>query len=47
MVTVPLLTVVARPADVIVTRLVFDDFQMTELVRLTLVPSVYLPVAVY
>ena len=46
-VTVPVWRPVASPADVIDATAAFDDFQVTELVRFTLVPSVNFPVAVY
>src|SRR2546421_444773 len=46
-VTVPPLSVVARPPDVIVAIFVFDELHVTDPVRFTEVPSVNLPVAVY
>ena len=46
-VVLPCLRAVARPADVIVATLVVDELQVTELVRFWVLPSVYLPVAVY
>src|SRR5438046_3782384 len=46
-VVLPCLRAVARPTDVIVATLVVDEVQVTELVRFWLLPSVYLPVAVY
>ena len=39
-VVLPILTVVARPPDVIVATLVADEVQVTELVKFWLLPSV-------
>jgi hypothetical protein len=44
-VTVPDLSAVAAPLDVIVATVGSDDVQVTELVRFLVLPSVYLPVA--
>ena len=46
-VVLPCLRAVARPTDVMVATLVVDEVQVTELVRFWLLPSEYLPVAVY
>src|SRR6266702_4119516 len=45
--TVPGLSAVAAPPEVIVATVVSDDVQVTELVRFLVLPSVYLPLAAY